>query len=721
MKHIHKFTAITLCAALLLSGCSTGEPGETSQEVTSAQIEEASVTESPETVPDMTSASAVTSAAGEDRIAEARAMMQKHIDDDGYIWFEMSIPTSAEKIGVLEKHFYGVWECENADPLVFTYSGEYTVPDEGEEQYTYYTDGGTFAELDDRYICPRINGGAGECCVIYKNAPDILYHTAALWVNDYENGKIIGIHSGDRSGVYKRIQTPEPTLEAGRISFLGMMKLEAIYGEDLTEELEEYLKETHTDEYGMQWVYGLDQRLPAEKRYLISRDEKSVQLGIRFFDRKAYVEFLNSSSAGIPDAAYFIVDMYCDGDHWRINDLYRQLRPYIPPDDVGIKVKAPEETITLTVTPLIDIEATAADYDFDMIPDYKNDEFWKKQKEYIEEKYKEPLEAEKYFGETLNDWKKRDYFSKPRCDCDYVGTDECDFVIRKLLGFTEVVQLDTYEIFLFVKDGKVVRATPFFKRSGLNMYIYGNDLYDTAGGGDILHIDIRTGEYDLISAPGWCSIPGINDDWMIFGNGRIDAYNRHTGEIVTPEPEISWCGLDTFYIGLKGSRIEYTAHGHPNGGWYYDLETGESGEMPEIYSGMDRSVYESSLYTAKSYYNRKNGKSSDFSKLSITRKSDGLEKVFDFTGLIDPDMEEQTGNVPYDLWWGDWFITYIKGIGRIAVNFETEETASVVIDKSGIYDISLWWQYQYGDRYMVPCWREENGSTLFGEIGFEIK
>ena len=71
------------------------------------------------------------------------------------------------------------------------------------------------------------------------------------------------------------------------------------------------------------------------------------------------------------------------------------------------------------------------------------------------------------------------------------------------------------------------------------------------------------------------------------------------------------------------------------------------------------------------------------------------------------------------MWWDDWFITYIKGIGRIAVNFETEETANVVIDESGIYHISR--QCQYGDRYMVYYWREENGSTLFGEIGFEIK
>ena len=471
----------------------------------------------------------------------------------------------------------------------------------------------------------------------------------------------------------------------------------------------------------MDWKYADGLELPVEKRYLINRSENEVQLGIRFFDRKAYGDFLNSSSAGVPDEAYFIVDMTFDGNYWRINDLYRPLKPYIPPDDVGIKVKAPEKTITLTIEPMfdIDIETVASDYSFDMIPDYKNDETWKMQKKYIEEKYREPEEAEKHFGETLEDWKKRDYFSKPNYQIKYVGLENCDFVICKHLGFTEVVQLEEYEILLFVKDGKVVRATPMMQRSGLNMYIDGNDLYETAGGGDILHIDIRTGKYDYIKAPGWCSIPWINDDWIIFGNGTVQAYNRHTGEIVTPEPEISWCALDTFYIRLNGSRIEYTAHGHPNGGWYYDLETGESGEMPEIYSGMDNGVYESSLYTAKSYYNRKNGKSGDFSKITVTRKSDGLEKVYDFTGLIDPDMEEHWDTEPYHLWWGDWFITYIKGIGRIAVNFETEETADVVIDESDIYHISR--QRQYGDRYMVYYWREENGSTLFGEIGFETK
>ena len=707
MRH-KRIALFALSAALLLSGCNTDKPAETSpvvEEVAATTTVESTTAKSTTTSLSTSTVSATTTAG--DSPENNRKV---YMDFD-----EFSLSFDDKAFEMFENVFYGTWESVDETQRVRECTLTYS-----ESMFDFlqgvYPLGIT--ETDRFYVMPFLGGGEMSCYLVEKNTPDVMYQ---LWYEYDENGAFVVIDD-NRPYYTDRIIEGKPEMpQSGEISRFGMLWLENEYGEEFKAALERYLNEGHTDEYGMDWKYADGLELPVEKRYLINRSENLVQFGIRFFDRKAYGELLKSSSAGVPDEAYFIVDMYHKGDYWYVNDLNRQLRPYIPSDDAGIKVKAPEKTITLTVTPLIDIEATAADYDFDMIPDYKNDELWKKQKEYIEEKYREPEEAEKYFKKTLDDWKKRDFFDDGRLDCEYVGTDVCDFVIRKLFGFTEVVQLDTYEIFLFVKDGKVVRATPFFERSGLNMYIDGNDLYDTAGGGDILHIDINTGKYDLISAPGWCSIPGINDDWIIFGNGVVQAYNRHTGEIVTPEPEISWCGLDSFFIGLNGSRIEYTAHGHPNGGWYYDLETGESGEMPEIYSGMDRSVYESSIYTAKSYYNRKNGKSGDFSKITITRKSDGFEKVFDFTGLIDPNMEEERDIVPDDLWWGDWFVTYINGIGHIAVNFETEETASIVIDKCNIYDVSSWWQFQYGDRYMVPCWREENGSTLFGEIGFEIK
>ena len=702
MKRIIFFSALTLCAALLLSSCNADKPAETS-----AATEEVTTTTTAETTfAENTTASASTTTAGDSPENNRKVYMD-------FDKFSLSFDDKAFEM--FENVFYGTWESVDETQRVRECTLTYS-----ESMFDFlqgvYPLGIT--ETDRFYVMPFLGGGEMSCYLVEKNTPDVMYQ---LWYEYDENGAFVVIDD-NRPYYTDRIIEGKPEMpQSGEISRFGMLWLENEYGEEFTAALERYLNEGHTDEYGMDWKYADGLELPVEKRYLINRSENEVQFGIRFFDRKAYGELLKSSSAGVPDEAYFIVDMYHKGDYWYVNDLNRQLRPYIPSDDAGIKVKAPEKTITLTIEPMfdIDIETVASDYSFDMIPDYKNDETWKMQKKYIEEKYREPEEAEKHFGETLEDWKKRDYFSKPNYQIKYVGLENCDFVICKLIGFMEVVQLEEYEILLFVKDGKVVRATPMMQRSGLNMYIDGNDLYETAGGGDILHIDIRTGKYDYIKAPGWCSIPGINDDWIIFGNGTVQAYNRHTGEIVTPEPEISWCALDTFYIRLNGSRIEYTAHGHPNGGWYYDLETGESGEMPEIYSGMDNGVYESSLYTAKSYYNRKNGKSGDFSKITVTRKSDGLEKVYDFTGLIDPDMEEHWDTEPYHLWWGDWFITYIKGIGRIAVNFETEETADVVIDESDIYHISR--QRQYGDRYMVYYWREENGSTLFGEIGFEIK
>ena len=706
-----------LSAALLLSACNTDKAATTTSD-TSAVTEEVTTTTETVAVTPAEETTTVSVTTG-DRIVEVRAMMQKHIDEDGYIGFEFDMPTAEEKMKVLEKHFYGVWELEGHDPIVFTYDGKYYDPNKDCEQYEYYTDGGTFTELDDRYICPRINGGAGECYVIYKSDPETLYYTAAMWVNDDENNRVIGIHSGTDEWKYKRTQKPEPVLDSRTISYLGMMKLEALYGEEFSQKLEETLKRERTDKYGMAWKYswGCEHGLPPETWYLLSLEENRVELAVRFFDRSALWEY--TPSAELPDSVYYVVDMRYDGRFWRDEKEFVTAYPYIFPDDVGIKVKAPDKTITLSVKPVLDLAELTNDYGIEMISDYRNDEIWQLQKEYIEERYKKDNEeAENYFKETLDDWKKRDYFNKPTYSCGYAGTEMCDYVICKRFGFTEVVQLQSYEIFIFIKDGKIVGNTPMLDRSGMGMYIDGNDLFGISSG-DMLHIDLRTGKYDYISSQGWDSIPGINDDWVIFGNGQINAYDRHTGEIITPEPKIEWCGLDTFLMRLNGNRIEYTKHGHPNGGWYYDLETGETGEAPELYSGMDSCVYESDLFIAKSYYNMKNGDSGDFSKLSITRKSDGLEKLFDFTGLIDPSKlpDYGPGSVPAYLWWGDWFITYVKGIQLIGINFETDETANIVLA-----DQKSLGTYLCGDRYMSMY--SNNGNypyTLFGEVIFEIE
>ena len=530
-----KLVAAVMSAVMVLSGCNAGTPADKPAETSAATEEVTTTTTAETTFAENTTASASTTTAAESPENTGKIYM----DFD-----EASLSFDNKAFEIFENVFYGTWTSTGLNGKGEHYQTTLTYS-ESEFDFLQGVYPYGITETDEFYVMPIVGGGMMGCYLVEKCRPDVLYSESYEYD---ENGAFVVIDDNTPYYTDRTIDGKAEMPQSGEISRFGMLWLKNKYGEEFGQALERYLNEAHTDEYGMEWKYASGLTLPDEKRYLISRSENEVQFGIRFFDRKAYGEFLKSSSAGVPDEAYFIVDMYYTGDYWYINYRYRQLRPYIPPDDVGIKVKAPEKTITLTIEPMfdIDIEAIAADYSFDMIPDYKNDETWKMQKKYIEKKYREPEEAEKHFGETLEDWKKRDYFSKPNYQFKYVGLDNCDFVICKLIGFMEDVQLEEYEIFLFVKDGKVVRATPMMHRSGLNMYIDGNDLYETAGGGDILHIDIRTGKYDYIKAPGWCSIPGINDDWIIFGNGTVQAYNRHTGEIVTPEPEISWCALDTF-------------------------------------------------------------------------------------------------------------------------------------------------------------------------------
>ena len=143
-----------------------------------------------------------------------------------------------------------------------------------------------------------------------------------------ENGAFVVIDDNSPDYTDRTFEGKPEMPQSGEISRFGMLWLENKYSEGLGQALERYLNEVHTDEYGMEWKYagGLD--LPEEKRYLISRSENEVQLEIRFFDRKAYGEFLKSSSAGVPGEAFFIVNMIFDGTDWQVRNADKPLTRY---------------------------------------------------------------------------------------------------------------------------------------------------------------------------------------------------------------------------------------------------------------------------------------------------------------------------------------------------------------------------------------------------------
>ena len=372
-----------------------------------------------------------------------------------------------------------------------------------------------------------------------------------------------------------------------------------------------------------------------------------------------------------------------------------------------IAVTKPEKKINLSVDTLLDLDAVTADYTYKMIEDYESDENWQNMKEWVEKTY-----VGENAAELLELFRSTDYFGYPDYDVQYAGNDVCDSVIRKMFGFTSFVQYNSWEMFIFVKDGKAVGATDIMKRSGLGWIVDGNDLYEVATTENILHIDLLTLEYDWIPIKeGYATIADINDDWLIYGNGPLHTYNRHTGEIITPDTG-EWNGLYSSLMRLNGDRIEYTKE--PGNGYWYDLRTGESGEDPDIYNTPILMVFENDKYRIHSYYNtvaEACPEEFDFSRISVTRKSDGLTKVFSFETLLDGRSGETDGKLLNNLILGDWFITKLSGCGRIAVNCDTGESANVS-DTFGNYRI---WSLTSGDgRCFVEFANDTRTAHLFG-------
>ena len=101
----------------------------------------------------------------------------------------------------------------------------------------------------------------------------------------------------------------------------------------------------------------------------------------------------------------------------------------------------------------------------------------------------------------------------------------------------------------------------------------------------------------------------------------------------------------------------------------------------------------------------------------MTRKSDGLTKVFDFEDLLGGRSGKTDGATLNHLLIGDWFITRINSYGRIAVNFETGESADV----SDIFkDNKIWNHTVCGDKNFVEFTDESETAHLFGEIVFVV-
>ena len=278
MKKTNTITALTLYAVLLLSGCNTDKPA-----VTSPIVEEVATTT---TVESTTAKSTTTSASTSTVSATTTAGDSPENNRKVYMDFDkFSLSFDDKAFEMFENVFYGTWESVDETQRVRECTLTYS-----ESMFDFlqgvYPLGIT--ETDRFYVMPVLGGGEMSCYLVEKNTPDVMYQ---LWYEYDENGAFVVIDD-NRPYYTDRIIGGKPEMpQSVEISRFGMLWLENEYGEEFTAALERYLNEGHTDEYGMDWKYADGLELPVEKRYLINRSENEVQLGIRFFDRKAYGDF----------------------------------------------------------------------------------------------------------------------------------------------------------------------------------------------------------------------------------------------------------------------------------------------------------------------------------------------------------------------------------------------------------------------------------------------
>lgn len=373
----------------------------------------------------------------------------------------------------------------------------------------------------------------------------------------------------------------------------------------------------------------------------------------------------------------------------------------------AIVPKLTDKKITVTAEKLVDYEKIRELYGYDF--ETEKNVAYEYGKEYCEKNFE---------GDELEKWRSRNYLDEYGINAIYVGNEKADWLVNLSYGYYGV-QLCTYENFLFIKDNEIAYETGIIPVA-ISSYgkVNGNDYYACTSGDAILHIDLLTGEYDFIEAANWPAIADINEEYLIYGNGLLYVYDRINKEIIMPEVNINWCGMDGSIVRLNGDRVEYSTYDEPETVLFYDIRTGESGACDYTYYDGMLHYFENDEYMVKSPLNVAGGEKYDGTLLTITRKSDGLSKTFDMTKL--PEKEESWTNrytfqPGFVFFVGEWFIPDMDIMEPVAINFETEEAAYV--------------DYQIGcDAYMLENsdgryfgeYLNENDELEAGEVIFEI-
>lgn len=373
----------------------------------------------------------------------------------------------------------------------------------------------------------------------------------------------------------------------------------------------------------------------------------------------------------------------------------------------AIAPKLTDKKITVTAEKLVDYEKIRELYGYDF--ETEKSDIYEYAKKYCEENYK---------GDELEKWRSRNYLDEYYIKAIYVGNEKADWLVNLSYGYYNA-QLCSYENYLFIKNEEIVSETGIIPVNLCNGgFVDGNDYFGCSTADGILHIDLITGEYDFIEADSWSVVADINEDYFIYGNGLLYAYDRINKEIIIPEVDINWCGLDQNMMELNGDRIEYSTYDDPETVLFYDIRTGESGVCDYTYYNGMLHYFENNEYMVKSPLNVAGGEKYDGTLLTITRKSDGLSKTFDMTKL--PEKEESwtdgySFQPDFVFFIDDWVITNIDIIKPVAINFETEEAAYVDYQIDCVAYMLKNANGRYFGRYL-----NENDEWEAGEVIFDI-
>lgn len=358
-----------------------------------------------------------------------------------------------------------------------------------------------------------------------------------------------------------------------------------------------------------------------------------------------------------------------------------------------------DKTVIITAEETIDLTEISAHYGYDI--DYTEDEAYQRAKKYCEQEYS---------GKELEEWRSRNFFAEKYVDAAYIGNENADWVVKISYGYPNV-QLASYENFVFIEDGEIAYETGVMAINQCGWQIDGNDCYVLTSAQGIIHIDLLTGEYDAIPATDWSGIADINDDYFIFGNGDLMAYDRKKQEVVELAVDINWCGLDKHLMMLDGEVIKYTLADAPDQGYYLNIETGENGVCEGLHEDMN--IY----YQNEDFHliSANNTDKYDGSVIKVTRLSDGLIKCFDMTGFPDEYIIEFWSEYSFNpcsaFVNGEWIFPEISRLIPVAVNFETCEAAKVE------YEIRIFLNTITEDdgRYFGTYW-DKDDNLRAGEI-----